>query len=520
MEGKNYEYLANIAGKSNKYFLYEILQKLLEIRNTTNIKISDFPNLDLYTKNPNFYSLVFALSNFINYQVLKILSLSIKFPFSNNIFNKVLESSLKLVTSQERKEIFLKNIDKCRTEVNYENKEISISRIKANISYKKNIVDKDLRYTVFSQLFRQMRNYPQKNYLCKKENRLFKIHLIGEGATDLSGVYNEVISIISFELESNYLDLLIKTPNNKNEIGSLRDKYMPNPKAKGKTKNDMFYFLGNLMLHAICSRNVLNLNLHPIFYKKLLNQEIDFSEIESLDKLNYKFICNLENIKTEEEFNNVHEDLYFVVHSSGDNSLIELVENGQYKKVTFDNLPEFINLYKKFLLTEYDYQISLIRAGIFDILNKTCKKNISYLITAQDLEEFITGFPKLDIQLLRENTIYESYEANSRIILDFWKALESFSEEEKSLYLKFVSGRARMPDIRGINFLHKIQKSNQRNPDNYMPTSTTCYFTLSLPQYSTYEILRDKLRYAIHNCSAIDADFVPDEGADEFDEQI
>ena len=121
---------------------------------------------------------------------------------------------------------------------------------------------------------------------------------------------------------------------------------------------------------------------------------------------------------------------------------------------------------------------------------------------------------------MRENTIYESYEANSRIILDFWKALESFSEEEKSLYLKFVSGRARMPDIRGINFLHKIQKSNQRNPDNYMPTSTTCYFTLSLPQYSTYEILRDKLRYAIHNCSAIDADFVPDEGADEFDEQI
>ena len=520
MEGKNYEYLANIAGKSNKYFLYEILQKLLEIRNTTNIKNADFPNLDLYTKNPTFYSLVFSLSNFINYHILKILSLSIKFPFSNNIFNKVLESSLKLVTSQERKEIFLKNIDKSRTEVNFENEEISISRIKANVFYKKNILDNDLNYTVFSQLFRQTRNYPQKNYLCKKDNRLFKIRLIGEGATDFSGVYNEVISIISFELESNYLDLLIKTPNNKNEIGSLRDKYMPNPKARGKTKNDMFYFLGNLMLHAICSRNVLNLNLHPIFYKKLLNQEIDFNEIETLDKLNYKFICNLENIKTEEEFNNTHEDLYFVVHSSGDNSLIELVENGQYKKVTFDNLSEFINLYKKFLLTEYDNQISLIRAGIFDILNKISKKNISYLITSQDLEEFITGIPKLDIQLLRENTLYESYEANSKTILDFWKALESFNEEEKSLYLKFVSGRARLPDIRGINYLHKIQKLNKRNPDNYMPTSTTCYFTLSLPPYSSYEILRDKLRYAIHNCSSIDADFVPDEGADEFDDQI
>ena len=520
MGGKNYEHLANIAGKSNKYFLYEILQKLLDLRNKTGIKNSDFQNIDLYIKNPNFYSLVFALSNFINFQILKILTLSIKFPFENNIFNKVLESSSKLITPQERKEIFLKNIEKDRTEVNFENEEISLSRIKANVFYKKNILDNEYQYTVFSQLFRKTRSYPQKNYLCQKNNRLFKIRLIGEGATDFSGVYNEVISIISFELESQYLDLLIKTPNNKNEIGSFRDKYMPNPKAKGKLKNDMFYFLGNLMLHAICSGNVLNLNLHPIFYKKLLKNELDFSEIETLDKLSYKFICNLENIKSEEEFNSAHDDLYFVVHSSGDNSLIELVENGQNKKVTYENLPEYIKLYKKFLLSEYDTQISFIRSGIFDLLTKNSKKNFSSLITYQDLEEFITGMPTLDLQLLRENTMTDAYDPNSKVISNFWKALESFTEEERSLYLKFVSGRTRLPDSRSLNFTHKIQRLNKRNPDDYMPTSTTCYFTLNLPDYSTYEILRDKLRYVIHNCNSIDADFVPDEGADQFDEQI
>ena len=295
---------------------------------------------------------------------------------------------------------------------------------------------------------------------------------------------------------------------------------MPNPKAKGKLKNDMFYFLGNLMLHAICSGNVLNLNLHPIFYKKLLKNELDFSEIETLDKLSYKFICNLENIKSEEEFNNLHDDLYFVVHSSGDNSLIELVENGQNKKVTYENLPEYIKLYKKFLLSEYDAQISFIRSGIFDLLTKNSKKNFSSLITYQDLEEFITGMPTLDLQLLRENTMTDAYDPNSKVISNFWKALESFTEEERSLYLKFVSGRTRLPDSRSLNFTHKIQRLNKRNPDDYMPTSTTCYFTLNLPDYSTYEILRDKLRYVIHNCNSIDADFVPDEGADQFDEQI
>ena len=518
MQGKNYENLANIAGKSNKYYLFEIIKKLLDIRNSTNIKNSDFANLDLYVKNPTFYSLAFSLSNFINFQILKILSLSLQFPSTNNLFNKVLESSLKLITSQERKEIFLKNLEKNKISVNFEDEEISISRIKANVFYKKNILDRDLQYTVFSQLFRKTRGYPLKNYLCKINNRLFKIRLIGEGATDFSGVYNEVISIISFELESKYLDLFIKTPNNKNEIGALRDKFMPNPRAMGKMKNDMYYFLGNLMLHSISSGNVLNLNLHPIFYKKLLNKEVDFSEIETLDKLSYKFINNLENIKTEEEFNNLHDDLYFVVHSSGDDSLVDLVENGQNKKVTFQNLPEYINLYKKFLLTEYDNQISIIHSGLFGLLSKLAQKNFMFLITPQDLEEFITGEPKLDLQLLREKTIYDSYEPNSKLIQDFWKVLESFTEEERSLYLKFVSGRSRLPDARSINFFHKIQKLNKRNPDNYMPVSTTCYFTISLPNYSSYEILRDKLRYAIHNCNSIDADFVPVEGAGEFDE--
>ena len=119
------------------------------------------------------------------------------------------------------------------------------------------------------------------------------------------------MSIISFELQSNHLDLFIKTPNNKNEIGTLRDKYIPNPKVKGQIKNDMLYFLGNLMLHSICTGNVLDLNLHPIFYKKLLNKEVDFSEIETLDKLSYKFIISLENIKDEQEFQEKYNDLFW-----------------------------------------------------------------------------------------------------------------------------------------------------------------------------------------------------------------
>jgi len=42
--------------------------------------------------------------------------------------------------------------------------------------------------------------------------------------------------------------------------------------------------------------------------------------------------------------------------------------------------------------------------------------------------------------------------------------------------------------------------------DDFLPVAHTCFFTLDLPEYSCFEILKEKLSYAINNCIAIDAD--------------
>jgi E3 ubiquitin-protein ligase HERC2 len=43
-------------------------------------------------------------------------------------------------------------------------------------------------------------------------------------------------------------------------------------------------------------------------------------------------------------------------------------------------------------------------------------------------------------------------------------------------------------------------------PDDFLPESYTCFFLLKMPRYSSKEILRDKLKYAIHFCKSIDTD--------------
>ena len=42
--------------------------------------------------------------------------------------------------------------------------------------------------------------------------------------------------------------------------------------------------------------------------------------------------------------------------------------------------------------------------------------------------------------------------------------------------------------------------------DNFLPESYTCFFLLKMPRYSCREVLRQKLKYAIHFCKSIDTD--------------
>ena len=517
-EYKNYENLSNISCRSNKYRLYDIISKIIDEKKKNGFSCN-YKFLDIFNKDKKLYNLAFELSNEISNQIFSIVDLSTRFSFPT-IFNKAIISSLELITTDERKDIFTKNIEKYRTSVRYDDTEISLSRIKANLFYSKQEIDINATHTVFGQLFHKTLFYPKKNYLCRISERLFTVKLQGEGSTDYSGPYNEVMSIISNELQSKYLDLFIKTPNNRNDVGNNRDKYMPNPLANKQLHKEMYFFLGHLMVHSIASGNLLCLDLHPIFFKKILKHEVTFDEIDSLDRNAYKFITSLEKIKDQKEFNEKHPELFFAVNSSNssknennNNHLIDLIPDGSKIRVTYEKLNDYIKLYKEFLITEMDQQIKYISEGIFDIL----PENISALLTPQDFEDFACGSPKVDLRLLRERTVYEQYEEESPLIQNFWKALESFTDEERSKYLKYVWGRSRLPTLKKVNFQHKINGSDSRDPDKRLPTSSTCYFTLYLPNYSSYEILREKLLYVINNCTEIDADFLPDDGANAFE---
>lgn len=387
---------------------------------------------------------------------------------------------------------------------NGELKSIKVDRFKAKAFYdkynesNKKISDFELDETIFGQVFHAMEDVDSKEYFIGNNCRLFIVILQGEHASDSGGPYHEVISNICDELQSDYLDLFIKNPNNINK-NLLNDKYILNPNSNRKIHNKAYEFLGKLMASSISTGEALDLNLHPCIWKSLLGHEINFYDYESIDYDFYSLINNLESLHKEEDFEQF--DLNFVIHNSNGTE-VELKSNGSSIKLNSSNLKEYLELAKDKRVNEFKNQIEFLKKGFYSAISYDYLQVLNW----RQLEEMVCGKNKFDIQDFKKHTKYEGYTENDTTIKWFWEWFEETDENDRFKYLKFVSGRSRLPKSElGFRYKHVISKSVCDKENSY-PKSTTCFFKLNLPHYDSKEKLVEKMKYSILNCIEIDTD--------------
>jgi hypothetical protein len=129
----------------------------------------------------------------------------------------------------------------------------------------------------------------------------------------------------------------------------------------------------------------------------------------------------------------------------------------------------------------------------------TCLDPVALSIfTPEALKTVIEGYSEIDIDQLQMTALYEEYCIHSQTIVDFWHVVRSMSPDQHRQLLEFVTASDRVP----VNGLRSIQFIIQKNgdDDNRLPSSSTCYGRLLLPEYSNRDILREKLTKAIENC--------------------
>jgi E3 ubiquitin-protein ligase TRIP12 len=94
------------------------------------------------------------------------------------------------------------------------------------------------------------------------------------------------------------------------------------------------------------------------------------------------------------------------------------------------------------------------------------------------------------------------FSLESKAIRNLAEILSTYTKEEQRLFLQFVSGSPRLP-VGGFKSLsppltvvRKTMEANQ-NPDDFLPSVMTCVNYLKLPDYSSLEIMRQKLAIAV-----------------------
>ena len=148
-------------------------------------------------------------------------------------------------------------------------------------------------------------------------------------------------------------------------------------------------------------------------------------------------------------------------------------------------------------IEEFSTQMEFIKKGIYSVIDKQKLQILNW----SNLEEMVCGKNKLDIKDFKEHTIYNGYTIQDNIIKWFWEWLKHIDEEKQFKYLKFVSGRTRLPKPNsGSDYTHKITKIDL---SYVLPRAATCFFTLKLPNYDSKKLFVEKMEYVIENSSGI-----------------
>lgn len=82
-------------------------------------------------------------------------------------------------------------------------------------------------------------------------SRAWKVKLVGEGADDAGGVFDDTITEMCLELTTGAVPLLVPTPNALNDEGFNRDRFLLNADLNTPQQLAWFKFLGIIQIYLI-----------------------------------------------------------------------------------------------------------------------------------------------------------------------------------------------------------------------------------------------------------------------------
>jgi len=340
------------------------------------------------------------------------------------------------------------------------------------------------------------------------EKRAFKVKLIGEGVNDYSGPYREAFTDAISEIlvpdpnngSRGALGVLDPTPNNASAIGNQRDLMMFS--LNGRDLNASAFS----ELTPFANRAKQEGRIRQYFASFMCPRDESSREVEEA-------LVFLGRLAATAYRHGIPVDLPLPIKSTW-NALTEEISPSAARLREFDylayrQLENDANAASSPLLWWQQRMLNSFVEGMGNVL----PVEILPIFSGKELRGTFCGNQNVDVDLLKLVVEYEGYNETDKVIINFWETLREFSDDERKQFLQFVWARNRLP-MRESDFEapFKIQKdttesSDKERANQALPSASTCFFSLTLPEYSSKEILKEKLLFAIKNVTTMETDF-------------
>ncbi|XP_057234090.1 probable E3 ubiquitin-protein ligase HECTD4 isoform X2 [Malurus melanocephalus] len=383
----------------------------------------------------------------------------------------------------------------------------------------------------FCQAARQLGCVPSSQ-LCVKlasggdPTYAFNIRFTGEEVHGTSGSFRHFLWQVCKELQSSSLSLLLLCPSS--AVNKNKGKYILTPSPITYAEEQLFHFFGQLLGIAIRADVPLPLDLLPSFWKTLVGEPLDPDvDLQEADILTYNYVKKFENINDETELEALCAEIasQHLVTESPDcpnkpcckftypsltGEEVELCPRGRHIPVGWENKDVYAAAIRSLRMRELQTPecMTAVRAGLGSII----PLQLLTTLTPLEMELRTCGLPYINLEFLKAHTMYQvGLMETDQHIEFFWSALEMFTQEELCKFIKFACNQERIPFTcpckdGGPDTAHvppypmKIAPPDGAagSPDSRYIRVETCMFMIKLPQYSSLDIMLEKLRYAIH----------------------
>lgn len=260
-------------------------------------------------------------------------------------------------------------------------------------------------------------------------------------------------------------------------------------------------FLGAIVGRAMRDGIVQEVPLAQHFVNSLLGRRNTFTHLKGFDnELHHQLLQLLQ--RSEEDMEAMGLTFTTVREVLGEMQELELIPGGADIPVTRQNCAHYVALVADFRLNrEGVNQTKAFRSGLQSIITPTILELFDCRETTKLLCGDSTG--TIDVEDWKRSTTYhDPKDVDHASVRLFWQVVESLTTKQRSQLLRFATSMS-FPPLLGFQFLsppfhiHLVKDESEER----LPSATTCFSTLKLPPYRTFESARAKILAAIEGAN-------------------